>query len=128
MFPSPAEVKFMRLLGAKVCTLPYTRSGEHGFPMVIVLSRGKILRRAGMKREARYGRYYIDFANDLNWMIEIDGTHWHMDVVADMDREIAINEMMRRNPYGWRMLRIKAPRLWNDSAGLKREVLSWLSQ
>lgn len=126
LFPSPAEVRFIELMGGKV--LKFTRlKSSNGFSMVVVFRRSKILKQAKIKREVRYGKYYVDFANDLNWIIEVDGSPYHMDVVADMDREIYINELLHRNPFGMRLLRIKAPRLWNDKDRLQRDVLKFLS-
>lgn len=118
----------MKLLGAKTFTFGSPKSTRKRFPLTLVLSRGHILQDAKMHREVRFGKYYVDFANDLNWIIEIDGTHWHMDVVADMDREIYINELVRKSPYGWRLLRIKAPRIWNDPAGVRAQVLEFITK
>lgn len=127
LFPSPAETRFIELMGGKVFIIDRLKSSS-GFPMAIVLSRGKILREAKMKREVRYGKHYVDFANDLNWIIELDGTYWHQDIVADMDREIYINEMLRKNPYGMRLLRVRAPRIWNDRTGLQNQIIDFLSK
>lgn len=117
----------MRLMGAKLFTLGWLKSTPQGFPLTLVLSRGKILRRAKIKREVRIGRCWTDFANDLYWCIEIDGSPWHQDVVADFDREVYMKEYLLRQHKDMRILRIPAPRLWHDSAGVQRDVLKFLA-
>lgn len=92
------------------------------FPLTIVLSRGKILRRHKIRREVRVGRYYVDLANDIGWGIEIDGKYFHMNVVADFDRDAYLLER------GWRVIHIKAARIWNDPAGTKAMVLALLNK
>lgn len=128
-FPSPAETRFIELMGGKVWRLGFIRLGN-GWPLTIILSSGKILRAAKMKREVRYGRYYVDFANDIHWVIEIDGGPWHQDVVAEMDREIYIRDLIRRstkNRQDLRLLRVPAPRIWNDKTRLQNQVISFLN-
>jgi len=81
---------------------------------------GKAFRDERFKREVRVGKYYLDFGNDIFWGIEVDGEKWHMDVIAEFERESYIYQR------GWRILRIKAIRLWNDPARVQREVLQFL--
>lgn len=126
-FPSPAEVKFLELMGARVRTFPYIRAGVRGFPLAIVLSRGKLLRQARLKREVRYGKHYVDFANDIHWVIEIDGSPYHQDVVADFDREVYLRDFLRKHGHELRLKRIPAPRLWNDRARVQREIIQFLN-
>ena len=126
LFPSPADVLFMKLLGARLIKLPIL-SKPNRFNLIIVLSRGKILRHAKMHREVRYGKYFVDWSNDLNWIIEIDGASYHLDIVADFDREVAIREMCRYRHQDARFLRIKAARLWNDKAKTQRDIVKFLS-
>jgi very-short-patch-repair endonuclease len=117
----------MRLMGARLFTLNLHRDRND---LTLILSLGRILRRAKMKREVRYGKYYVDFANDLNWIIEVDGTYYHQDVVADQEREIRIREMVRvrsRNRLDTRILRIPAYRLRNAPAAVHADVMKFLS-
>lgn len=82
-----------------------------------------------MRREYRIGKCYADFGNDINWIIEIDGTAFHRDVVADFDREVYMREFIRARSRGLedlRIMRIGAPRVYNDSARLQRDVLKFL--
>lgn len=87
------------------------------------MSMGKWLNEEKFKREVRYGKYWVDFANDLNRVIEIDGRQWHMDVVADFDRDI----YLREKPHNCQIMRVKAVRLWNDKDRVQREVLKFLT-
>lgn len=115
----------MRLMGARVLTLELIKFNSN-FPASIVISRGKILRKANMRRDVRYGRYYVDFANDLNWVIEVDGAAYHVDVVADFDREVYIKNFLSRSPFGMRLLRVPAYRIINNPAQVRADVLKFL--
>jgi very-short-patch-repair endonuclease len=125
-FPSPAEIRFMQLMGAKVVSIKRLKS-SNGFPMCIVIKRGRVLREAGMKRERRVGKCYVDFGNDIGWAIEIDGTIFHNDVVQDFDREVYMREFLRRQKLDLRILRIPAYRLWHSRAAVQAEVLEFLA-
>lgn len=127
LFPSPAEVRFIEIMGGKVWTFNRVRSTNTGFPLTLVVSLGKVLKRQNYKREVRYGKYFVDFSNDLNRIIEVDGREWHMDVVADMDREIYIKMLLQKNPVGMRLLRIKAYQIYNNSAEVQRKVMDFVS-
>lgn len=120
LFPSPAELKLITIMGGRV--LKFKRFQMHGFPLAIVYRQPTLFRAEHVKREVRCGRYYTDFANDVGWAIEVDGSVYHMDEVAEYEREIY---MYGR---GWRLLRIRAPRLWNDKAGVQRDVISFLTK
>jgi very-short-patch-repair endonuclease len=122
LFPSPAEVRFIELMGGRCTKIVHVKNHKTKFPLVIVWSLGKTLKRQNYKREVRYGRYYVDFANDLNRIIEVDGAAYHMDVIADMDREIDIKG---RQPDA-RFLRVKAYQLYNNSAEVQRKVLTFI--
>jgi very-short-patch-repair endonuclease len=123
-FPSPAEVKFVRLMGGHA--LPLGMRSRHSGFMLTIVWRGQTLKRHGFKREVRYGRYYVDMANDVNWIIEVDGYDWHMDAAADRYREVRL-EALTAKPYGMRVLRIKAARLWNEPDKVRRDVLRFIS-
>jgi very-short-patch-repair endonuclease len=126
VFMSPAEVRFVELMGGKVYT--NNRLKVNGFPFAIVISMGKILRREHFKREVRYGKYFVDFSNDLNRIIEIDGSQYHRDVVADMDREIYIKEMCRRIDRNReaRIMRIPAFRLGLDPQRVQQNTIEFI--
>ena len=109
-------------MGGRCTKIVHVKNHKTKFPLVIVWSLGKTLKRQNYKREVRYGRYYVDFANDLNRIIEVDGAAYHMDVIADMDREIDIKG---RQPDA-RFLRVKAYQLYNNSAEVQRKVLTFI--
>ena len=92
----------------------------------IVVSLGPVLKHQNVRREVRYGKYFVDFANDLDRIIELDGAAYHQDVVADMDREIYIQELCRRQKREARILRIKAYELYNNPTGTQNRVLKFL--
>lgn len=125
---SPAEARFIELMGGKVWTVERIRSKHTGFPLTPYWSLGTRLKAEGFRREVRYGRYFVDFANDLNRIIEVDGNPYHMDVVADMDREIYIKEFCwrwQRNREA-RIMRIPAHKLWLDKQKLQDDVLKFI--
>lgn len=125
---SPAEARFIELMGGKVLSIERIRDRRTGFAMTPYWNLGRRLKAEGFKREVRYGRYFVDFANDLNRIIEIDGSEYHMDVVADMDRDIYIREFCWR----WdrrreaRIMRIQAHKLWLDKQRLQDDVLKFI--
>lgn len=128
IFISPAEARFIELMGGKVVVLQRIRDKHTGFPAAVYWNLGKRLKAEGFKREVRYGLYFVDFANDLNRIIEIDGNPYHMDVVADMDRDIYIRELC----WKWnrtreaRIMRIPAHRLGLDKMKVQQEVLKFI--
>jgi hypothetical protein len=119
IFPSPAELKFITLMGGKVWQSKYIK-WPGGFPLAIVFSKGKFLREEKVRREVRVGKYFIDFGNDLKYGLEIDGRSYHMDVVAQFDRDIYLYE---RN---WKVLHIPAIWLWNNPNKVQQQVLGFL--
>lgn len=120
LFPSPAELRFIELMGGKVLTFKCLKSTKTGFPLALVLSLGKTLRGEGFKREVRVGRYYADFANDVGWVIEIDGKAFHRDIVYEQQRDDYFKL------FDWRVLRIDAAKLWNSGQKVQRNVLKFL--
>jgi very-short-patch-repair endonuclease len=125
---SPAEARFVQLMGGTVKTTTRIKARDTGFPLTYYWNLGRRLKAEGFRREVRYGPYFVDFANDLNRIIEIDGSQYHMDVVADMDREIYIRELC----YKWhpnreaRILRVPAYRLGLDSRRVQDDVLKFI--
>ena len=112
-------MKLITLMGGKV--LKINGFKVDGFPFTIVYKRPPLFKREHIKREVRCGKYYADFANDVGWAIEVDGQDYHMDVLADLEREGYFIER------GWRQpLRIQAFRLYNDKQNVQKEVLSYL--
>ena len=122
-FMSPAEARFIELLGGHVIRIKRIKHPRNGFPLTIYWRMGKILGNEKFKREVRIGKYFVDFCNDLGWIVEIDGRDYHMDVVADLEREGYIIE---RGFEHW--LRIPAHRLWRDPAQVQRDTLKFFVQ
>lgn len=122
LFPSRAEVRFIQLMGGKVTQIGFVRPFKNRDPLTIVWTLGHWLRGEKFKREVRIGKYYVDFANDIGRVIEVDGAQWHMDVLADMDREIYI----RARFQDCRIHRIKAYHVFNNSGKVQVEALQFI--
>lgn len=122
LFPSPAEIRFVELMGGRYVTFKKIRGGPNHFPLVLILSLGRELRAEHYRREVRVGKYFVDFGNDVGAAIEIDGRQYHMDVVADIEREMYLYAR------SWRLLRVQAPRLWNDPKRVQRDVLKFITK
>jgi very-short-patch-repair endonuclease len=80
---------------------------------------GKILSGENFKREVRVGRYFLDFGNDVFWGIEIDGRKFHLDIVAEFDRDSYLYER------GWRIKHIDAIKVFNEPDVVMRDVLQF---
>lgn len=109
-------------MGGHVLRLNKIKHWRSGFPLTIYWRMGKVLRREKFKREVRIGKYFVDFCNDLGWIIEIDGHDYHMDILADLTREGYIRE---RGFEHW--MRIPAHRLWRDPSRVQQDLLKFLS-
>ncbi|HMT18532.1 MAG TPA: DUF559 domain-containing protein [Candidatus Saccharibacteria bacterium] len=120
LFPSPAEVRFVQLMGGKYWQVSWLKHRRTKLPFTIFYSYGKILSEECFGRERRVGKYFVDFGNDLSMGIEIDGRQWHRDIVAEMDREIYFNVR------GWRVIHIEAVHLWNRPNEVQQRVLKFL--
>lgn len=120
LFPSPAELKFIELMGGRVVRFDWLHHPRSKYPFAVVLSLGRILRRHHFKREVRVGSKFTDFCNDLKYVIEIDGAAFH-DIV----------EMQRRDEYlanyECEVLHIPAVSIWNAPDKTKRRVIKFLT-
>lgn len=121
LFPSPAEVQFIRLMGGKVIQVDHFKHPKTGFPFTIVTSMGKYLEDEKFKREVRVGKYWIDFGNDICWGIEVDGEKYHKDIVFQQDRDDYFAD------FGWRVLHIPAIKIWVAPNEVQRAVLKFLT-
>jgi len=92
----------------------------NGFPLTIVINKGRILRNEKVRREVRVGKHFLDFGNDLFYGLEVDGAEYHKDVVAQFDRDSYI--YMR----GWRVLHIPALWVWTRPQKVQQLVLGFL--
>jgi very-short-patch-repair endonuclease len=111
LYPSPAEVQFVRVMRGHALTLPLIKSTKTGFPLTL-LWRGKLLKNELIEREVWAGgerRFCMDFATPhaaYRKAIEIDGSQH--DILKDQERD----EYLRA--HGWTVLHVKARRLWRE--------------
>lgn len=96
------------------------KNPRNGFPFVIVLSLGPLLRHERVKREVRVGKYFIDFGNDIKRGIEIDGMKYHQDILKEQSRDQYLFG------HDWLILHIRAHRLWSEPDVAKRETRLFL--
>jgi very-short-patch-repair endonuclease len=107
LFPSPAEVKFVRIMKGHVLTIPFIKSKRTGFCLTIVW-RGRILKRELVHREVPAGPFFIDYAVVTPFYkrgIELHGFSAHIDIVADQERD----EYLKA--HGWQMRYVTAKHL-----------------
>lgn len=119
-FMSPAEIRFLHIMGGKVVTFEAIKHARTHFPLAYVVTMGRSLRRENFAREVRVGRYFIDFGNDIKRGIEIDGRNFHMDIVKEIERDEYVAK------YGWSLLHIQAVDLWQQPDNVQRRVLSFI--
>lgn len=122
LFPSPAEVRLIELMGGKVLTFDWLIARKTGFPLAIVLKMGRALKHENIRREVQVGPYYVDFGNDIGRAIEVDGREYHTDVVAAFDRDSYLYQR------GWRVMHIPAAALWREPDKSVRKVLEFLNE
>lgn len=118
---SSAEARFVELMGGHIYRLRFIKHPRTGFPLTVYWRMGKVLGHEKFKREVRIGKYFVDFGNDIGWVIEVDGKQWHMDILADLARE---GYIMERGFEHW--LRVPAHRLWREPSRVQRDVLKFL--
>jgi hypothetical protein len=121
LFMSPAEIKFIHIMGGRVVTFDHIKAPRTGFPLAVVITMGRTLRRERIEREVRVGKCFIDFGNDIKRGIEIDGRNFHMDIVKEQERDDYCAG------YGWSLLHIQAGDLYRNPNQVQRDVLKYLS-
>ena len=110
IFASPAEMKFIEIMGGRVIKLPLNS--------YYVLWCGWTLARHFIQREKRYGRVWCDFGNRTH-VIEIDGAAYHNPVV-DRQRDEYLDRI------GVDVLRIDATDIYNRPEWVRNEVRAFL--
>lgn len=120
LFASPAEMALLRLMGGKAITIDSIKNRHTGFPFTIVTDMGGWFSKENMRREVRYGRYFCDFANDLDRIIEVDGAPFHNDITKEQDRA----DYFERQ--GLRVLHIKASDIFANPDMVQRAVIKFL--
>lgn len=124
MFPSPAEVELIRIMGGRYITLSWIKDPKTDFPMTFVLDLGKVLKREAIEREVRVGAMYIDLATvGLRYCrgIEVDGTLFHMDIVKEQERDEYVAN------YGYSLLHINAGDIYRDPLRTRIRIINFLA-
>lgn len=125
VFISPAEIRFIEIMGGKVITFDWVKHHRTNFALGIVITLGKILKREHIEREVRIGKYYVDFGVANKYYkraIEIDGRNFHRDIVKEQERDDYCAG------FGWSILHIQATDLWQQPDIIQRQVLKFLSK
>lgn len=125
LFPSPAEVEFIRIMGGKAISLDHVKHPYTGFPLTIVTSMGAILEREFIQREVRIGAMYVDFGVANKYYkkaIEIDGLNFHRDIVKEQRRDEYCRER------GWKLLHIQAADVYRQPILVRKLVVKFLAQ
>lgn len=125
IFPSPAEVEFVRLMGGKAIVIDSIKHPNTKFPLTIFTSMGRMLRREFVQREVRVGGMYVDFAFVTKYAkkaIEIDGQFYHRDIVKEQSRDDYLKAR------GWRVMHIEAVSLYREPARVQQRVLAFLAE
>lgn len=125
LFPSPAEVELIRIMGGKYLTISWVRDpqGQH-YPLTIVINMGQLFKREAIEREVRVGAMYMDFATvGLTYRkgIEVDGRLFHMDIVQEMERDEYVAG------YGYNLLHIRAAEIYRSPQIVQRRILNFLA-
>lgn len=125
LFPSPAEVQFVRVMGGKAIVIDHLKHPQTGFPLTVVTTMGWTLRREYVRREVRVGAMCVDFGFVTPYSkkaIEIDGEDFHRDVVKELQRD----EYLRVR--GWRVLHIQAVDVYRTPNLVRKRVHNFLAQ
>jgi very-short-patch-repair endonuclease len=120
LFPSPAEMALVELLGGWVVTIPFIINLRTRFSLAFVVRMPRIFREEHVEREVRVGSKYIDFGNDIKRGIEVQSSY-HFDVLKDQER---LEYLMDR---GWRILYIHATEIKRRPDVVRKKVLAFLS-
>lgn len=120
LFPSPAEVELIRIMGGKVIVIDNIKDPLNGFPLTIVTSMGAVFRAENVRREVRVAARFCDFGNDIQRAIEVDGRQWHQDIVKEQDRD----DYFAR--FGWRILHLPASDLYQNPKLVYNRVRKFL--
>jgi very-short-patch-repair endonuclease len=124
-FPSPAEVKFVRVMRGRTLSIPFIKSKRTGFCLTFIW-RGRILKGELIEREVQVGQrhYCIDFATrNASYKKGIDITSdYHTDVLADQERD----EYLKAR--GWEVLYVPARRVFREPRKVYVDVLKFLKK
>lgn len=124
LFPSPAEVELIRIMGGRYITISWMVDPKTKFPLTVVTDLGTILKRESVAREVRAGAMYLDFATvGLAYKkgIEVDGRAFHMDIVKEQERNEYVGQ------YGYSLLHINAGEIYREPNRVQQRILNFLA-
>jgi hypothetical protein len=124
LFPSPAEVELIRIMGGKYIVLGWVKDPRTGFPFTLIWDLGTILKREGIQREVRAGAMYLDFATvGLRYRrgIEVDGLLFHRDITIEQERDEYVAK------YGYKLLHVQAAEIYREPARVQQRILNFLA-
>lgn len=125
IYPSPAEMEFARLMGARTITIKRLTNYRTHFPMSFIWWKGRFLRREFMQREVRVGPYFCDYYFESAYArkaIEIDGATHKLDIVYDQQRDDYLASR------GVQVMRIEARDLWKKPDEVIRRTRNFLAK
>lgn len=122
LFASPAEMKFVEIMGGHVVRLPLQDFRSH-FPLVWVWWWPRIFRKYNVRRELQVGRYYVDFGSIKNHRkkaIEIDSAYYHQNIVAEQERDDYLHE------HGFLIMHVRVIHIYRQPKDVKKKVVQFL--
>ncbi len=112
IFPSPAEVRFAALMGAKTYTFKKIRDPvpySHHYPLSIIVPAGWY-KDNFIEREINVAGYFLDFGNRRQRLaVEINGAQ-HDDIVKDQTRK----EHLAKRHWYIKVWKASAVTPWSD--------------
>lgn len=129
LFPSPAEVRFIELMGGKSVSIDFIKYPTTKFPLTFFITMGKVLRSENVVRERRIGGFYADLSFETPYtkkLIEIDGEAFHGKERIDIVREQQRDDYLRS--YGWQVLHIRAGDLYRQPSQVQQRVMNFLAR
>ncbi len=120
LYPKPLETRLITVLGGTVLTVGAFRHKKTGYPLSLVLSRGRLLRSERFRRSVRVDDGgTLELANDIKWAITIRGSEYYRDVVAAYERDELLKEQ------GWRIRYISMRDLGERPGQVRADIRSF---
>lgn len=122
LFPSAAEVEFIRIFGGKYWQTNLIKDRTTGRPFTLVLDLGVILKRELVEREVRVGRYFIDFGA----ITPYDRKGIKIEPRADIVRQQDDRDYF--GSFGWHLFHLEAASVFREPMRVQSEVLKYLAR
>lgn len=122
MFPSPAEVEFIRIFGGRYITFSRVKDPDTGYPLTIVTNLGVVLKRELIRREIRVGRYFIDFGQITPWDRRGIKIEDRLDVVKYQELDDYVRGL------DWSLFHLEAAAVFREPMRVQQRVLEWLAK